>query len=318
MQLPRALVADQEVGGALDAVELVQVVGQGAGCEQPLRQLRQRLHLIVDPGEQHRLVEHGGAGAAHARDRRRRGRGQLVRMVGMDDQHALEARSGEPAQEGVIDALGQHHRQAGMHAQPPQLGDGRQLVRELGELGIGQGQGIAAGEDQLVHAGIVAQVGERRLPPAPAARQVLVGELAAEAVAAVHRAGPGGHQQGAAGVLVQQPGRRAAGALAQRIGAEAGCRHLLGAERQDLAQQGVSGIAAAHQGDEGAWHQERELPAGRHGSRQQRRRELEQAQQLGGVAHRLGEQAVPAGRPHGGLRAGERSAQAAGAGRGCR
>src|SRR5690606_32262058 len=67
VQRAGAIVRDLEMGGAGHPVELVQVVGQHAGLEPALPQPGQGVFIVVDPAQQHRLVEQGGAGAAQHR-----------------------------------------------------------------------------------------------------------------------------------------------------------------------------------------------------------------------------------------------------------
>src|SRR3546814_2311624 len=72
-----------------------------------------------------------------------------------------------------------------------------------GQLGRGQRQRVAAGQDYFVDGG-VGRDRRHRFPPAAGRRGFLgVGEVAAETVPAVHRAAAGGHQQRAAPVLVE-------------------------------------------------------------------------------------------------------------------
>ena len=58
-----------EVGRSLHAVEQMEVVGQDAEIDQPLRECYQSSHRIIDPPQQHRLVEQQHAPGGHATHR---------------------------------------------------------------------------------------------------------------------------------------------------------------------------------------------------------------------------------------------------------
>ena len=116
----------------------------------------------------------------------------------------------------------------------------------------GKYQWIAAAENYFGEVGVVGDVAQRLLPLCTPRPVVVVREVPAEAVAAVHRAAAGGDQQGAPAVLVDHAGGGAGGAVADGIEAVTGDDLVLVGARQHLPQQGVVGIAMAHAGDESA------------------------------------------------------------------
>ena len=124
----------------------------------------------------------------------------------------------------------------------------------------------AAGEDHLFDAGIGTDGVDGFAPLSGSGGFLGVWEMAAEAVAAVHRAAAGGDQQRAPVVLADDAGGGPGGGIADRVHAESGHRPQFFVQRQDLAQQRVVGVAMTHPCDESARHAQRELSCsfGRH------------------------------------------------------
>ncbi len=126
----------------------------------------------------------------------------------------------------------------------------------------------------------------------------MVGEFAAEAVAAMHGTGPGADQQRPAVIFVQQAGGTRRGALAERISAEAGLFDQFAGAREHLQQQWIMRIAAAHAPHEAARHAQPEARGtgrryGRVGAQREPRVETEQMQQLERVGDGLRELPLP-------------------------
>jgi len=142
----------------------------------------------------------------------------------------------------------------------PQRSDRRRLdlCDELAEASIREAEGVAPAQDGLAQIGACAQGIDRRVPAA--ARRELVGirERAAEAVAAVDRAGAARDQQRSARVLLDHSAVCEA-VLANRVGRETG--NCLGLERtgQNLEQQRIARVAFTHTRDETARYEQRKV-----------------------------------------------------------
>ncbi len=98
---------DIEVCRTGDGVEEVEVVGQGTRFEEPLAEGDEHIELVVDPGEQDRLVEHGHARAPESGEGACDARVDLPGVVGVDHHDGAEPRPGEPTQQGLVHALRQ-------------------------------------------------------------------------------------------------------------------------------------------------------------------------------------------------------------------
>ena len=154
---------DFEVGGAADAVELVEVVRRDADVDEPLAQVALGVDRVVDAAQQHGLVEQHDAGAAEAVD----GGGDLgvefAGVVGVQHHDGRQPRAGEPGEQLVGHARGDHDRHARVNAQPREVRDRRELVDQRGEPAVGRGERIAAAEDDFVDRRV-----RRAAPRAPA------------------------------------------------------------------------------------------------------------------------------------------------------
>ncbi len=82
--------------------------------------------------------------------------------------------------------------------------------------------------------------------------------MTAKAVAAIHRAGTGRHEQRAAFVFVQHAARDTGGIVADGILDETRCVDQFLAHREHLPQQRIVRIAIAHARDEPTRHTHRE------------------------------------------------------------
>ena len=246
------------MGGTLHGVEGMQVVGQYAALEEALGEGRLRFHAVIDAAQDDALIEQGDAGALEASHGGSDGVVQLVGMVGVNDQHLLQTRGTQPAEQLVIDAVRNHHRQARVDAQALEMRDLAQRLHQPRQALVGGDQRVAAGQDHLVDALVGAQVVEDILPLRAAGLVVLIGEVTAEAVAAVDRAAAAGHQQHPVGVLVDQSRQRRMLGLFQRIG-DVAVEHIgLGVQRQHLAQQWVVGVIVTNSAGIGLGNTNRE------------------------------------------------------------
>jgi len=212
---------DLEVGGAGDAVELVEVVGHDAEVDEAAREVDEGFWRVVDVAEEDGLVEDRDAGIDEAGEC---GGGRVVnfaRVVGVDDQDGSEASAAEPVEKALRNALGDDDGEAGVDAEAADVGNPGDAVGELGEVGIDERERVAAGEDDFVQCGVGGEEIEGGLPGVGGTRGFAVRIVPAEAVAAVDGAGAGGDQEGSAAVFLQEAGGKLGVAVADGIGAEA-------------------------------------------------------------------------------------------------
>ena len=124
---------------------------------------------------------------------------------------------------------------------------------EFLQLGGGQRQRIAAGEDQLADRVVLAQVLQRPSPLAGGGHLLAVGKVAAEAVAAVDGAAAAGDQQRAAVVLVQHALALRATSMSPTASVAKPSTSLeFGQLRQHLQQQRIVSGRLAHARHEAA------------------------------------------------------------------
>src|SRR5690606_13479160 len=154
----------------------------------------QDLGVVVDAGQQHGLVEQGDAPFAQSRG----GRGDLVaelaRVIGMHHQHRLQASPGQPVQQVGVDAAGQHDGQAAVDAQPAQVGNGRQLARQLAQPAVVENQRVAPAQNHFADVRARSDIVEGGGETAGGGVGLGVGKVPAEAVAAMNGAGAGDYQ----------------------------------------------------------------------------------------------------------------------------
>lgn len=109
--------------------------------------------------------------------------------------------------------------------------------------------------------------------------------MAAEAIAAVDGTRASRDKQYAASVFLEQAGVQSRGIIADGIGHEAGHLGKFFSQRQDLSQQWIGGVAAAHASDKSARGKEGELPCGSPCRFGEIGRQIEQAAQFGRIAN---------------------------------
>ena len=253
---------------ALNPIEQVQVIRQHAGFEQAFTQRRQRVAAVIDAAQQHRLIQQLRAARLQGRERLPHRGVNFIGVVNVHHHDRLELRAAKPAEQLIVDALGQHHWQACMQTQTPEMRDGFQLAREFGKAAVGQRQRIAAAENHFRDRVIAGDVFQRRAPLVHAGIGIGVGEMAAETIAAMYGAGAGHRQQHPPPVFVQHARRRHGREIAHRVSAESLRRQALLGQRQYLPQQGIVRIAMTHACDEPARHPQRKKPGRGPGRRQ--------------------------------------------------
>lgn len=111
---------------ALDAIQLMQIVGKDTKVVQCFRQPLQGIGIVIDAGQQDGLVEQGRFGLTQAPQCGPHIRSEFIAMVGMDDHGHRPRQSGQPIQKLGIDTFRQDHRQTGMQTQAFQMWQGFQ------------------------------------------------------------------------------------------------------------------------------------------------------------------------------------------------
>ena len=184
-------------------------------------------------------------------------------MVGVHDDQRPQPRTPQPIEQRRVHARRNRDRPAGVDPQAAQVRDRGELRLQSGERVVVERQRIAAREDHLVNRRIGAHVVDRALERLVAQRVLAVREVAAKAVAAVHRAGAGDDQQHAARGTCGAARAPATPRLrpADRRSSPPPAR-ISSAARRELAQKRIVGIAAPHPRHQLARHAEREAPRG--------------------------------------------------------
>ena len=115
-------------------------------------------------------------------------------------------------------------------------------MRQAGRVGnqpvqavIRQAQRVAAAEDEFADIGLPAQRLQRLLPVSEDCL-LRVGKVAAETIATMHGAGPGGHQERPAVIFLQQSKVARGGQVADRVGDEPRYLQLLVQRGQHLGE----------------------------------------------------------------------------------
>jgi len=249
-----------EVMGTGHRIEGMQIVGQYTGVEQGFTQLCQYPGVVIDPAQDHALVEQGGAGGAQQSQRLAGGLIQFSRMVDVHNHNHLQRQPAQPLQQGVTNPLGNDHRQPGMNTQPADMGNTADCFRPLRQQLIVDGQRIPAAEDDFVDLRALLQ-GCNHLTPVVRAQTLFpVWKVAAKTVAAVDGALPGDHQQGPAPVFADQTGSLDSPRFLQRVPDKAFDLLAFLKPWQHLQEQRIIGVAGLHAPDERLGDPDRKLP----------------------------------------------------------
>src|SRR5579863_4795338 len=180
-----------------------------------------------------------------------------------------------------------------MHADAAHVRNGGQRPRQILEARIAQRQRVPAAEDDLLERWVGGDLGERRAPARRGTALLRIRELPAKAVAAVHGARLSGDEKGAAAIFLQQGGRAQRGTLSDRVGGVLDFIGKLRRDRQNLAQQRIFGIAAAHPRDEAARYPQAKAAAGRFRTPQLLGAQAEHGSELFQAGDCLGELLLP-------------------------
>lgn len=87
--------------------------------------------MVVDAAEQDGLIEHGESTGDKAADGLGGVAGQLAGMIRVDDDEDGEPETTQECEQFGRDPVGQDNRQAGVDAQPGEVGDRVQLLCQL-------------------------------------------------------------------------------------------------------------------------------------------------------------------------------------------
>ena len=164
-------------------------------------------------------------------------------MIGVHHHDRREPTVGEPIEQLVVYARGDHDRQPRMDAQTLYMIDRRDLCDQRRQSTIDQHQRIAAAQDHFVNRRVGGDACQRVPPCGVAVRRLFVRKMAAEAIAAVNRAGAGRDQQRAARVLLQHARMQGRSAVCYRIGSVAVDDICLRTNGQHLPQHRIGRIA---------------------------------------------------------------------------
>ena len=137
--------AGAKVGGALDEVALVEVVGTNAAHEELLDKFLLDFDGVVDSLEKDGLVPHDNAGVGQATEGVADFGGEFVGVVGVDGkeegmellEHIAEFRG---------DSLGKEKRDAGAEAKELNVGNFVETSEKSFEFGVGKKEWIPAGK----------------------------------------------------------------------------------------------------------------------------------------------------------------------------
>ncbi len=185
-----------------NAVELMQIIGPNSQFNQSLAQFHEHIGGVVDPPQQHRLIERQHSRLCQSSQSRRAVTDQFARMIRMDDNDRCQPRRRQKVEPLPGDSIRQHDRQPSMPSQPTQMFDLFESSHDDSQAFVGQHQRIAAAEQHLVDRFILFESRKGRLPIIEPLRLLRVRIMPAKAVAAMDGTSAGQHEQRSARVLV--------------------------------------------------------------------------------------------------------------------
>ena len=198
----------------------MQVVRLDPVLDEGPHQGGQRVGVVVDAGEQHRLAHHRDPGIDEAGDRRARRVREFRRVVGVErhEHRALEAL--ERPDQRRVDPGRIDHGHAGVEPQNPDMRDRPQRRGDAPEPPGREHERVAAGDHHLPDLVAGGDVGEGgvELGLGQAALPLRADHLAAEAEAAIDRADVERLQQHPVGIAVDDAGDGRVGLVADRVG----------------------------------------------------------------------------------------------------
>jgi hypothetical protein len=243
-------------------VALVEIIRTHAAHEQLVHEAFHDVGVVVHAAQQHALIAQRHAVVGQQAQTVAHLRGQLARMIGVDAQPERMVLLQHAAQLGG-DALRQEDRHAAADADELDVLDRPQAGEQRVELGIGEEQGITAGEQHIAHLGVTFQVAEGGLEFGVQFLLAHAGDdAAARAVAAVARTAVRHEEEHAVRVAMHEARHGHVAVLA------AGIAHLIGIfpgfldARDDLPADRAAGIGGVHQVEIMRGDRHRQLVAG--------------------------------------------------------
>lgn len=125
-----------EVACALDGIEAMEVVGDDSVVDEGRGEGEERVFVVIDAFEENRLVEDGDA----QHEDFFQGGGDIgiefAGVVDVDDEKDLFGGGGQQFEERGVDALGDADGEAGVEADPFEVGNGVEGLKKVGERAI--------------------------------------------------------------------------------------------------------------------------------------------------------------------------------------
>ncbi len=207
-----------EVGGALDEVALVEVVGADAAHEEFVHEGLHDVGLVVDATEEDALVAKGDAVIGEALEAGADFGGEFAGVIGVDADEEGVVFLQHLAKRGG-DALGEEDGDAGTDADELDVGDGAEAREDALELGVGEEEGIATGEEDVADFGMGFEVAEGGFEFGVEFLFAGAGDdAAAGAVTTVGGAAVGDEEEDAVWVAMDEAGDGHVGVLAAGVG----------------------------------------------------------------------------------------------------
>lgn len=239
-----------EVGGSLDEVALVEVVGADAAHEEFVDEVFLDFDGVIDLIEEDGLISHDDAGVREAPEGFLDLGGELFGVIGVDgDEEGVEFFDHVTKFRG--DALREEDGDAGSDSEELNVGDFAEAGEEFFKFPIGEEEGIAAGEEDVADLWGAFEVFDGGVP---LGFELLVGDAGddagAGAVSAVGGAAVGDEEEDAVRIAVDEAGDGHVAVFATGIGHFGGVGVGFFDAGDDLAADGAVGISGVDEIEE--------------------------------------------------------------------
>ena len=206
-----------KVGGALDEVALIEVVGADAAHEEFVHEGLHDVGFVVDATEEDALVAEGNTVIGESLEASADFGGEFAGVIGVDADEEGVVFLQHLAERGG-DALGEKDGDAGTDADELDVGDGSEAGEDALELGVGEEEGVATGEEDVADFGVGFEVAEGGFEFGVEFLFAGTGDdAAAGAVAAVGGAAVGDEEEDAVGVTMDEAWDGHVGVLAAGV-----------------------------------------------------------------------------------------------------
>ena len=250
------------MGRAFDQVAGIEIIRPHAHHQQAMHERLHHLDVVIDTGEEYRLIAERDAGKRQALAGRGELAGDLLRMIGMDaqpDRSVLAEDLGELRR----DALRQEDGDTRTDADELDVLDRAQTAEERVQLGVGQQQRVAAGEQDVADLGMLFDVLQPGLELRMEVIRLGVGDqAAARAITAIGSAPVGDQEQDAVRITVDDAGDGHGAFFADRILGFAGGDIGLLDPRDDLTADRAVRVLRVDQVEEMRRDRKRQLMGG--------------------------------------------------------